>query len=91
MPVDHPCLPFREDPQGTEKIVKFSGEVVWGTTKLESPNDATGVGYHPHFANCPEYEAHRHDRTKPKPLPKAEKEPAATAKPVQQFKPIVLF
>lgn len=53
MPVNPTMHNYKADPDGKEKIVTTSGDVVTGTTGA-TPEEADGIGYISHFATCPQ-------------------------------------
>lgn len=52
MPVDELLVNYRVDASGKDRIVTPNGEVVVGVANVQA-NDADGIGYTSHFANCP--------------------------------------
>lgn len=52
MPVDENIIIYRTDPQGKDRIVTPSGDVVSCVAGADI-RDATGFGYMSHFATCP--------------------------------------
>lgn len=58
MPVDTTYVNFKENPEGKDKIVLPSGNVVTCDARV-SPEEADGYGYISHFATCPNANRHR--------------------------------
>ncbi len=58
MPCNSAIVNYKKDPEGKEKIVTPSGEVVTGRV-VSDPADADGNGYISHFATCKFAAAHR--------------------------------
>lgn len=59
MPCDTAPVYYIAKPKsGSKRIVTRSGEVV-ACEYTEEPHKATGVGYIPHWATCPQADKHR--------------------------------
>lgn len=53
MPCDAEQVVYRADKEGKETIITPNGETIRATLDTQ-PADATGIGYKPHWATCPQ-------------------------------------
>lgn len=53
MPCDAEQLLYRQDKNGESTIITPNGETIRATLDTQ-PENATGIGYKPHWATCPQ-------------------------------------
>ena len=58
MPCDVTPIYYRQKKRGSKRIVTPNGEVL-ACEYTEDPNQATGIGFIPHWAACPYADRHR--------------------------------
>ncbi len=59
IPCDTEPMYYRENSTGTKRIVTPNGMVLRCEYEDKPNNETTGVGYMPHWANCPEADSFR--------------------------------